>query len=203
MSSQIEGLVAVKVENTRASRGSWLAAAIRPCVTLAISAGSWPSRFSNWYSKPPLVERPMIGGRLNGNTLAARICCAAPNTRPMIACALSATAVRSANGFSRSTTNAAFGSLPPSSREKPMIDRMPSTCGIGRIRFSTCSTTAWVRDTEAPSGNCTATKNAPWSSSGRNPVGVRTASSPMPTPAATITTTDSRARRSSRCTTAA
>ena len=30
-----------------------------------------------------------------------------------------------------------------------------------------------VRETEAPSGNCTETKKAPWSSSGRNPVGVR------------------------------
>ena len=30
-----------------------------------------------------------------------------------------------------------------------------------------------VRLTEAPSGNCTETKNAPWSSSGRKPVGVR------------------------------
>ena len=75
ISSQIEGLVAVKVENTRVRRGSWLAAAIRPCITLAISAGSRPSRFSNWYSKPPLVDSPMIGGRLNGNTLAERICC--------------------------------------------------------------------------------------------------------------------------------
>ena len=29
-----------------------------------------------------------------------------------------------------------------------------------------------VRPTDAPPGNCTTTKNAPWSSSGRNPVGV-------------------------------
>ena len=34
--------------------------------------------------------------------------------------------------------NAAFGWLPPSSSEKPTIDSTASTCGIGRIRFSTC-----------------------------------------------------------------
>ena len=42
-------------------------------MTLAISAGSRPSRFSNWYSKPPLVDRPMMGGRLKGKMLAPRI----------------------------------------------------------------------------------------------------------------------------------
>ncbi len=31
----------------------------------------------------------MIGGRLNGNTVAARTCCAAPNMRPISACTLS------------------------------------------------------------------------------------------------------------------
>ena len=32
--------------------------------------------------------------------------------------------------------------------------------------------TSEVRPTDAPSGNCTTTKMAPWSSSGKNPVGV-------------------------------
>ncbi len=203
ISSQIDGLLAVKVENTRARRGSWLAAATSPCITLAISAGSRPSRFSSWYSKPPLVDSPMIGGRLKGNMLAERTCCTAPNTRPIIACAPSAAAVRSANGLSRITTKAAFGSSPPSSSEKPTIDSTPSICGIGRSRSSTCCATARVRDTDAPSGNCTATKNAPWSSSGRNPVGVRSASPQMPAPAMAIASTDSTDTRSNRSTTAA
>ena len=145
----------------------------------------------------------MIGGRLNGNALAERTCCTAPNTRPITACALSAAAVRSANGFSRTTTNAAFGSLPPSSSEKPTIDSTPATCGIGASRPSICCTTARERDTEAPSGNCTATKNAPWSSSGRKPVGVRAASSQIPTPATISSSTARIETRSNRCTTAA
>ncbi len=114
----------------------------------------------------------MIGGRLNGNTEAERICCAAPNTRPMIDCTLSATAGRSAKGFSLATTKAEFGWLAPSSSEKPTMASTRSTCGNGRRMPSTCCTTARVRETEAPSGSCTETKNTPWSSSGRKPVGV-------------------------------
>ena len=56
--------------------------------------------------------------------------------------------------------------------------------------FSTCCTTARVRDTEAPSGNWTAMKNAPWSSSGRKPVGVMLRQHQMPAPATAITTSD-------------
>ncbi len=82
----------------------------------------------------------MIGGRLNGKALAARTCCTAPNTRPITTCALSAAALRSAKGFSRTTMNAAFGALPPSSSEKPTMESKPSTCGIGWIIPSICCT---------------------------------------------------------------
>ena len=34
-------------------------------------------------------------------------------------------------------------------------------------------TASLVRATDAPSGNCTEMKKAPWSSSGKKPVGVR------------------------------
>ena len=64
----------------------------------------------------------MIGGRLNGRTLACRICEPAPKVRRIIACTESAAALRSANGFMRATMKAEFGSLPPSSSEKPMIE---------------------------------------------------------------------------------
>ncbi len=72
----------MKVENTRVRRGSRLAAAIRPPITLASAAGSCPSSASSWYSKPPLVESPMIGGRLNGRILACRICDPAAKRAP-------------------------------------------------------------------------------------------------------------------------
>ena len=114
----------------------------------------------------------MIGGRLNGNTAADRICCAAPNTWRMTAWTLSAAACRSAKGFNLVTRKAEFGWLAPSSREKPTIASTRSTCGNGRRIPSICFTTARVRETDAPSGNCTETKNTPWSSSGRKPVGV-------------------------------
>ena len=29
---------------------------------------------SSWYSKPPLVPKPITGGKLNGKTIAALIC---------------------------------------------------------------------------------------------------------------------------------
>ncbi len=37
--------------------------------------------------------------------------------------------------------------------------------------FVTCATTSAVRFTDAPAGSCASRKNAPWSSSGRKPVG--------------------------------
>ena len=40
-------------------------------MTPAISPTGRPSRFCSWYSKPPAVPRPMIGGRLKGMTRAA------------------------------------------------------------------------------------------------------------------------------------
>ena len=49
-------------------------------MTLPIAAGSCPSSPSSSYSNPPVVDSPMIGGRLNGMTVAVRICCASANT---------------------------------------------------------------------------------------------------------------------------
>ncbi len=68
MSRYSDGFVAVKVENTRLSRGSALAAASSPFICWPSTVASCPSSASSWYSKPPVVDRPMIGGRLNGNT---------------------------------------------------------------------------------------------------------------------------------------
>ena len=60
--------------------------------------------------------------------------------RPISACAESAAALRSANGFSRATMKALFGSDAPSSSEKPMTASTCSTAGICFSRSSTC----WV-----------------------------------------------------------
>ena len=68
-------------------------------MTLFIAAGSWPSSPSSSYSNPPVVDSPMIGGRLNGMTVAVRICCPSANTRAISACAEFAAPTRSANGF--------------------------------------------------------------------------------------------------------
>ncbi len=103
----------------------------------------------------------MIGGRLNGSTLACRICEPAPNVRRIRACAESAADLRSANGFNRATMKALFGSDAPSSSEKPIIERVCSTAGICFNNASTCLVTSLVRATDAPSGNCTEMKKAP------------------------------------------
>ena len=171
----MDGVVGLKVLNARAIFGSPLADATRPFSTLPISAGSRPSRFWSWYSKPPPVLRPMIGGRLNGKAMAERM---PPRPRaicPISTCTLSAAALRSANGLRRSTMNAALDWLPLSSKEKPTMASTFWICGMPLAMASTRVTTSRVRVTLAPSGNCTATKNAPWSSSGRKPVGVRSA----------------------------
>ena len=60
--------------------------------------------------------------------------------------------------------------------------------------FSTCATTRLVRATEAPSGSCTAMKKAPWSSSGRKPVGVIADRPAMPTAHTAMTAIDQRCR---------
>ena len=151
----------MKVEKTRVSRGSRLAAASNPCITLFIAAGSCPSSPSSWYSNPPVVDSPMIGGRLKGMTVAVRISRPSPNTRAIKACAELAAPLRSAKGFSVGTTNAVFGSLTPSMIEKPMIAKMFWTCGIVLNNASMCRTASLVRATEAPSGNCTEMKKAP------------------------------------------
>ena len=55
----------------------------------------------------------------------------------------------------------------------PMVDRVVRD-GVFLLqdRPRPAATTSVVRPIEAPSGNCTTTKKAPWSSSGRKPVGV-------------------------------
>jgi hypothetical protein len=76
-----------------------------------IAAGSCPSSPSSSYSNPPVVESPMIGGRLNAITFALRICCPSAKTRPIKDCAISAALLRSANGLSNGTIKPVFGSF--------------------------------------------------------------------------------------------
>jgi hypothetical protein len=73
-----------------------------------------------------------MGGRLKGITVAARICCPAPNTLPISACAEFAAPARSANGFRVGTTNPVLGSITPTTIEKPTIANMFWTYGIER-----------------------------------------------------------------------
>jgi hypothetical protein len=138
----------------------------------------------------------MIGGRLNGNTVADRTCCTAPNMRPISACAFSLTRVRSANGFSLINMNAALDSCALSSSENPMIANVSCTPGRPLAMFSTWRTTLPVRATEAPSGSWMATKKPPWSSDGRNPLGVMRANPKIPAPKASASTTPNTASRS-------
>ena len=62
-----------------------------------------------------------------------------------------------------------------------------ATEGSSARTFSACAITTSVRDTEAPSGSLATTKEAPWSSSGKKPVGVT--SIPQIAPPATATMT--------------
>ena len=116
----------------------------------------------------------MIGGRLNAMMLASRILAPSANTLRISACAESDGALgRSANGFSLTTMKPTLLSFAESSSEKP-DDREGLVDLRERLhqRSRPCFTTALVRDTDAPSGNWIDMKKAPWSSSGRKPVGV-------------------------------
>ena len=53
-----------------------------------------------------------------------------------------------------------------------MIEKVSCTCGKPSSRASTFFMASLVRSTEAPSGSWIDMKKAPWSSSGRNPIGV-------------------------------
>ena len=58
-------------------------------------------------------------------------------------------------------------------RRNPEIAITFSTAGFLPAMALTRSSTAWVRSSEAPSGNCAVTRMYPWSSIGRKPVGTR------------------------------
>ena len=75
---------AAKVLNTRVSSGRWLAATTRPRMTPASSPTLPPARSWSWYSKPPVLPRPMIGGRLNAKPAAPGMAASWGWTRAMI-----------------------------------------------------------------------------------------------------------------------
>ena len=165
----------VKVLNTRARLGfcrwRWPAtrSARRPSQPVR-----GPSRFCNWYSNPPpVLERPMIGGKLNGKD------------RPPNGCRPLHTAENPANqrlhlvrcsrafrkGLHPHDDEGRIG-LVAAIQQREADDRQdildlrdrPWHHGFDPLRPP-----PRVRVTLAPSGSCTAVKNAPWSSSGQEP----------------------------------
>ena len=146
-------------------------------------------------SKPDELPSPMMGGRLKANTLAAATCWKALLSSPRAANTERLAALRSANGFSATMTNARFGWLSPSSRLKPETVKMLCSQGLPSIMPSTCCSTARVRLVEAASGSCTSAMKAPWSSSGRKPVGTSEPTPPVPSTKPTTSTTAMKARR--------
>ena len=95
---------------------------------------------------------------------------------------------RSANGFSLATMKPRC-----SRRRRRAANSRPSRATRSHLRHRLAAAPppgppSRVRGTEAPSGNCTKMKNAPWSSSGRKPVGVCCDRPKTPTPAAPIST---------------
>jgi hypothetical protein len=83
------------VLNTPASSPSLLAATIRPRKVAATSVGGWPCNASSAYWKPPVLPRPRMGGRLNGNAMAPLIAAICGRRRAMIAPTLWLFSVRS------------------------------------------------------------------------------------------------------------
>src|SRR6516162_3776181 len=83
---------------------------------------------------------------------------------------------------------------------KPMTDVKSATASSWRRMSSAWPTACAVRATAVPPGICTMTNNAPWSSSGRNPVGVIFDSPTIPTPATPTITNPMTEKRTMRAT---
>ena len=144
----------------------------------------------------------MIGGRFTGRMFAAGTPAARRRTDSIAAKTLSPAPRRSSKSFIDTIMKAALESASELKKLKPGTATTCLTPGSAATAFSTCSTTCSVRFAEAPSGSCSSTKKAPWSSSGRKPPGVVLKRMPVPAPAAATATSDSTATRTRRRTAA-
>jgi len=79
---------------------------------------------------------------------------------------------RSSNGFNITFSEPKLGALAPSSSDWPEMATVWPTPSVSRAIDSIRRTTACVRCTLAPSGNCTFSSRYPLSCWGMNPVGV-------------------------------
>ena len=136
-----------------------------------------------------------MGGRLKAKTLAAAICWNALLSSSSAANTDKFALLRSAKGFSATMTSARLGWFSPSSRLKPETVNTLCSQGLPSIRPSTCSTAASVRLVEAASGSCSSAMKAPWSSSGRKPVGTMEPIQPVPSTKPPTSTRAMKARR--------
>jgi hypothetical protein len=123
--------------------------------------------------KPPVVLRPRTDGGLMTKIFASAIaamCCravrrtAAPSTPR---------AARSANGVTVKNTAAALLALVDVAASKPLKLAVCATPGIASRSLMARRTTASVRESDEPGGNCTIVMKYPWSWAGMNPPGAR------------------------------
>ena len=76
-------------EDTPASSGCWLALTTSAAHDRRDArSGGWPCSASSTYWNPPVLPRPMIGGRLNGKTTAPGIAASCGRSAAMMASAL-------------------------------------------------------------------------------------------------------------------
>ncbi len=99
---------------TPASCGTSCAEIITPRDTAARSVGEAPASDCTTNSKPDELPSPMMGGRLKAKTLAEAIWLKAMFSSFSALNTESEGSLRSANGFSSTTTSARLGSASPS-----------------------------------------------------------------------------------------
>ena len=87
-----------------------------PRATAARSTGGAPASDCTTNSKPDELPSPMMGGRLKAKTLAEAIWAKAAFTSFSAWKTVSVLSLRSANGFSSTTTRPRLGRFRPSSR---------------------------------------------------------------------------------------
>ncbi|MNP18976.1 hypothetical protein D3C76_1114830 [compost metagenome] len=143
---------------------------------------AWPTPPRSWRntSKPVALPSSSTAGGAKANTIASRKvkkCCWARWARANTLFSWE----RSPHGLSM--MNAMPELWPRPAKLKPLTVNTDETVSASSLsRYSRIwSTTTWVRSALEPAGVCTWANSTPWSSSGRNAVGMRANSQIMPT----------------------
>ena len=144
-----------------------------------------------------VLQLELAAGGATAKITASLISENAAIARPATALALIPGPPRSSQGRRRMKARPEFCPRPLKPKPEIVIADATSSCSPTRKCSPTFSSTARVRSIVLPGGSSTCTVIAPWSSSGRKPVGMRTNRAATPTHSARKATMASQRQRTS------